>query len=142
MGAHRSRRRAEGHRRSLIRPGPIRWLWYAVGGTLPATYHGWVLYDLTCGTWVARHFARVQVMFLYWWLALLVPGPWPLRFSMVALGYLLSVYFSLAFIEDACERRLIKHGFPAGLNRKIREESTVDERADLAVIYTAYYQSG
>lgn len=142
MGAHRPRRRAEGHRRSLIRPGPIRWLWYAVGGTLPAAYHGWVLYDLTCGTWVARHFARVQVMFLYWWLALLVPGPWPLRFSMVALGYLLSVYFSLAFIEDACERRLIKHGFPAGLNRKIREESTVDERADLAVIYTAYYQSG
>jgi hypothetical protein len=89
---------------------------------------------------VLRHFARVQVMFLGWWLALLVPGPWSLRFSMVALGYLLSVYFSLSFMEDACERRLIKHGFPAGLNRTIREESSVDEREELAVMYTAYYQ--
>jgi hypothetical protein len=79
-------------------------------------------------------------MFLGWWLALLVPGPLSLRFSMVALGYLLSIYFSLSFLEDACERRLIKHGFPAGLNRTIREESSVDERADLAAIYTAYYQ--
>ena len=140
MGAHGSRRRTEGHRRSLIRPGPVRWLWYAVGGTLPAAYHGWVLYDLVCGTWVLRHFARVQVMFLGWWLALLVPGPLSLRFSMVALGYLLSIYFSLSFLEDACERRLIKHGFPVGLNRTIREESTVAERADLAAMYTAYYQ--
>jgi hypothetical protein len=89
---------------------------------------------------VLRHLARVQVMFLGWWLALLAPGPWSLRFSMVALGYLLSIYFSLSFLEDACERRVIKHGFPAGLNRTIREESTVDERADLAVIYAAYYR--
>jgi Family of unknown function (DUF5313) len=142
MGAYRPRRRAEGPRGGLIRPGPIRWLWYAVGGTLPAAHHGWVLYDLTCGTWVFRHLARVQVMFSGWWLALLVPGPWSLRFSMVALGYLLSMYFSFSFMEDACERRLIKHGFPAGLNRTIREESSVDQRAELAVMYTAYYQNG
>lgn len=140
MGANRSRRVAEGPRRGLNRPGPIRWLWYAVGGTLPAVYHGWVLYDLTCRTWVLRHFARVQVMFSAWWLALLVPGPWSLRISMVAMGYLLSVYFSLAFLEDACERRLIRHGFPAGLNRTIREESSVDQRAELAVMYTAFYK--
>jgi hypothetical protein len=126
----------------LIRPGPIRWLWYAVGGTLPAAHHSWVLYDLTCRTWVLRHLARVQVMFSGWWLALLVPGPWSLRFSMVALGYLLSIYFSLSFMEDASERRLIKHGFPTGLNRKIREESSVDQRAELAIMYAAYYQNG
>lgn len=140
MGTYRPRRRAEGPRRGLIRPGPVRWLWYALGGTLPSAYHGWVLYDLTCGTWVLRHLARVQVMFSAWWLALLVPGPWPLRFAMVALGYLLSLYFSLSFLEDACERRLIKHGFPVGLNRTIREESSVEERAELAVMYTAFYQ--
>ncbi len=123
-----------------MRPGPARWLWYALGGTLPAAYHGWVLYDLTCRTWVFRHFARVQVMFAGWWLALLVPGPWSLRISMVALGYLLSLYFSLSFMEDACERRLIRHGFPPGLNRTIREESSAGERADLAVMYAAYYR--
>jgi hypothetical protein len=89
---------------------------------------------------VFRHFARVQVMFSAWWFALLVPGPWSLRLSMVALGYLLSIYFSLSFMEDACERRLIRHGFPTGLNRTIREESAADERADLAVMYAAFYQ--
>jgi hypothetical protein len=124
-----------------MRPGPIRWLWYAVGGTLPAAHHSWVLYDLTCRTWVFRHLARVQVMFSAWWLAMLVPGPLSLRLSMVALGYLLSIYFSLSFMEDACERRLVKHGFPAGLNRTIREESSVDQRAELAVRYTDYYRS-
>ena len=116
------------------------WLWYAVGGTLPAAYRQWVLYDLTCQTWVFRHLARVQVMLSVWLLALLVPGPMSLRVSMVLLGYLISLYFSFSFMEDACERRLVKHGFPVGLNRTIREESTVDQRAELAARYTAYYQ--
>lgn len=122
------------------RPGPFHWLWYAVGGTLPTAYHEWVLFDLTCRTWVLRHLARVQVMFAGWWLAMLVPGPLSLRLSMVALGYFLSLYFSLSFMEDACERRVVKHGFPAGLNRTIREESSADERAELAAMYAAYYR--
>jgi Family of unknown function (DUF5313) len=122
-----------------VRPNPILWLKYAVGGTLPAAYREWVLYDLTCRTWVLRHFARVHVMLSVWLFALLVPGPLSLRVSMVALGYLTSLYFSLSFLEDACERRLVKHGFPPGLNRTIREESTVDQRAELAHLYTAYY---
>jgi hypothetical protein len=120
-------------------PDPFRWLWYAVGGSLPAAYHQWVLYDLTCRTWVLRHFARVMVQFLPWWLALLVPGPWALRISMVALGYLLGLYFSLSFMEDACERRLVKAGYPAGLNRRIREETPVSARAESAAFYAAYY---
>lgn len=122
------------------RPGPLRWLWYAVGGTLPDPYRGWVLYDLTCGTWVLRHLARVQVPFSVWWLVLLVPGTISLRLSMVALGYFTALYFSFSFMEDACERRLIKHRYPAGLNRRIREESTVEERAELAGMYAAFYR--
>jgi hypothetical protein len=110
-----------------------------VGGSLPAAYHQWVLYDLTCGTWVLRHFARVMVQFLPWWLCLLVPAPWSLRLSMVALGYLLGLYFSLSFMEDACERRLVKAGYPAGLNRKIREETPVSARAETAALYAAFY---
>ena len=123
-----------------MRPSPVKWLWYAVGGSLPAAYQQWVLYDLTCRTWVWRHLARVQVMLSVWLLALFVPGPLELRVSMVMLGYFISLYFSISFMEDACERRLVKHGFPAGLNRTIREESTVDQRAELAEMYTAYYQ--
>ena len=93
----------------------------------------------SCRTWVLRHFSRALVQFSFWWLALLVPAPWSLRFSMVALGYLLSAYFSLSFMEDACERRLIKAGYPAGLNRKIREETPVSARAESAAFYAAYY---
>jgi hypothetical protein len=101
-----------------------------------------VLSDLTSGTWVLRHLARALVQFSFWWLALLVPGPWSLRFSMVALGYLLSLYFSLSFMEDACERRLIKAGYPPGLNRKIREETPVADRAAMAKLYASYYPPG
>jgi Family of unknown function (DUF5313) len=115
-------------------------LWYAVGGSLPAAYHEWVLYDLTCRTWVLRHLARVQVMLSVWLVLLVVPAPLDIRLWMVALGYFTSLYFSFSFMEDACERRLVKHGFPPGLNRTIREESTVDQRAELASMYTAYYR--
>ncbi|WP_346278999.1 DUF5313 family protein, partial [Pseudonocardia sp.] len=40
------------------RPGPLRWLWYALGGGLPPLYRRWVLHDTTCETWRLRHFAR------------------------------------------------------------------------------------
>jgi hypothetical protein len=123
-------------------PDPFHWLWYAVAGRLPTAYHEWVLYDLTAGTWVFRHLARAMTQFSFWWLALLAPGPWSLRFSMVALGYLLSLYFSISFMEDACERRLLKAGYPAGLNRKIREETPVSERRATAALYASYYPPG
>jgi Family of unknown function (DUF5313) len=41
------------------RPGLRLLLWYAVGGSLPPRYNSWVLYDVTCRTWLLRHFARV-----------------------------------------------------------------------------------
>ncbi|WP_245811771.1 DUF5313 family protein [Actinophytocola xinjiangensis] len=123
----------------MRRPTPSKWLWYAVGGTLPAAYREWVLYDLTCQTWVLRHLARVQVMLSTWLLVLFLPGPMDMLWWVMALGYFTSLYFSFSFMEDACERRLVKHGFPPGLNRTIREESTVDQRARLASMYTAYY---
>ncbi|WP_245614399.1 DUF5313 family protein [Actinokineospora inagensis] len=120
------------------RPGPCRWVWYAVGGTLPERYRPWVLWDLTARTWVLRHFSRVLVLFLPLWLLLLVPGDLSLRLSMVAAGYLTGLYFSLSFMEDASERRLLKHGFPAGLNRRVREEARTGDRAEIAALYAAY----
>lgn len=130
MRTHSARSRA---------PDPFHWLWYAVVGRLPTAYHEWVLYDLTCGTWVLRHATRAMVQFSFWWLALLVPGPWSLRFAMVALGYFLSMYFSMSFMEDACERRLLKAGYPVGLNRRIREQTPPSARADSARFYASYY---
>ncbi|WP_228771507.1 DUF5313 family protein [Actinokineospora iranica] len=123
---------------SLKRPSPLLWLRYAVGGTLPDEYRHWVLWDLSSRTWVLRHFTRVMVLFLPLWLLLLVPGPLSLRLSMIGLGYITGLYFSLSFMEDAAERRLIKHGYPAGLNRRIREEAAAHDRAEIVAMYAAY----
>ena len=121
------------------RPSPARWLWYAVGGRLPARCREWVLYDLTCGTWVLRHLSRALVQHSVWLLLLLLPIPLSLRVWMVVAGVSIGVFFSLIFIEDASERRLLMHGFPVGLNRRIREESSPAQRAELAAMYAAYY---
>jgi hypothetical protein len=123
------------------RPNPARWLWYAVGGRLPDTHREWVLYDLTSRTWVFRHLTRALVQHAVWLLLLLLPIPLMLRLWMIAVGISVGVVFSLSFMEDASERRLIKHGFPAGLNRRIREESDGTQRAELAAMYTAFYSA-
>jgi hypothetical protein len=123
------------------RPNPLRWLWYAVGGRLPDRYREWVLYDLTSRTWVFRHLARALVQHSVWLLVLLLPIPLSLRLWMIAVAVSVGIFFSLSFMEDASERRLIKHGFPVGLNRRIREESEGPQRAELAAMYTAFYSS-
>lgn len=122
-----------------LRPNPLRWLWYAVGGRLPDTYREWVLYDLTRGTWVLRHLSRALVQHSVWLLLLLLPIPFDLRLWMLVAAVSVGLFFSMAFIEDASERRLIMHGFPVGLNRRIREESGTAQRAELAAMYTAFY---
>jgi hypothetical protein len=124
-----------------VRPNPLRWLWYAVGGRLPAANREWVLYDLTSRTWVFRHLARALVQHSVWLLLLLLPIPLDLRVWMIAVGVSVGLVFSLSFMEDASERRLIRHGFPAGLNRKIREESEGKDRAELAAMYAAFYSA-
>ncbi|SDJ09985.1 hypothetical protein SAMN05192558_11026 [Actinokineospora alba] len=121
------------------RPGPVRWLWYAIGGRLPDRFRHWVLWDLTCRTWVFRHLARSLVLLAPWWLLMLVPGPLSLRFSMVTLAYITGLYFAMSFMEHASERRLVKHGYPAGLNRRIREEAEPHDRAEVVAMYAAYH---
>ena len=121
-------------------PNPARWLWYAWGGRLPEAHREWVLYDLTSRAWVFRHLARALVQHSVWLLILLLPIPLTLRLWMVAVGVSVGLVFSLSFMEDASERRLIRHGFPAGLNRRIREEAPgTEQRAELAAMYTAFY---
>ena len=45
---------------SIRRPDPLRWLWYAYGGGLPARFAPWVLHDTTCRTWWLRHLVRAR----------------------------------------------------------------------------------
>ena len=65
----------------IVRPAPHRWIWYALGGGLPARHRGWVLFDTTTGTWWARHIARtfVQMAIPIALIMALLPAPWGLR---------------------------------------------------------------
>jgi hypothetical protein len=60
----------------MRRPGPLRWLWYAMGGGLPERYRDWVLHDVTTRTWALRQMLRsiVQLVPIGILLVLLVPG--------------------------------------------------------------------
>ena len=127
-------------RAEFQRPNPLRWLWYAWGGRLPDRHREWVLYDLTCYTWVVRHFARAATQHSVWLLLLLLPIPWQLRVYMAGLAVFVGMMFSAMFIEDASERRVVQHGYPEWLARRIREEAAPRDRADVAALYATWYR--
>lgn len=108
-------------------PGPHRWLWYALGGRLPDRYRDWVLHDTTTGTWVFRHLARmlVQLTVPLVLVLVLVPGPFWIR-GMAALGgVLLAMFFSLAYMPETTENRIVRAGYPAGTATAHRERSAL-----------------
>ena len=43
------------------RPGPLQWLWYALGGGLAPRYRDWVLRDTTAPGWWWRQIVRALV---------------------------------------------------------------------------------
>lgn len=110
--------------RQRERPGPVRWVRYAVGGQLPARYQSWVFHDLTSRTWVLRHTARSLVLILPLMLVwLLLPGPLWVRFLLVLMAGLVGFFYSFAYIEESCEHRLSKHGYPHGMGKRVRREA-------------------
>lgn len=123
------------------RPNPIQWLWYAVGGRLPASLHTWVLADVTARTWVWRHVARMSVVVVP--LAatcLLVPGPIGLRLAMALLLVIVGAYFSLSYVEESCDMRAVRHGHAPGTAKAIRNARTEHARAAMRARYDAEYR--
>ena len=118
----------------------MRWVWYALGGKLPERCREWVLNDLTCRTWVLRHLARVLVLQPVWLVVLVIPVAWDIRWWALALAMSLSVFLSLLFTEDASERRVVRHGYPAGLARAIREDIPMADRRRMVALYAARYR--
>jgi Family of unknown function (DUF5313) len=109
----------------LHRPGPLRWLWYAVGGGLPQRHAAWVLHDTTAKTWHLRHVLRaaVQMALPIALVLLLVPGPFWIR-GMAALGgLLLGLIFSIAYMTETTENRVKKAGYPAGTAQAVRDRA-------------------
>jgi hypothetical protein len=106
-----------------VRPGPLRWLWYAVWGPLPAKYRYWVLYDTTCSTWVLRHIARVVaiVALPVTAIALWLPTNAGIRGLTAAVTGLCSVLLVVMWVNEGTEHRLAQAGFPWGIGPQIRE---------------------
>lgn len=54
---------------------------------------------------------------------LLLPGPLWLLLCLVLMAGLVSAFYSFAYIEESCEHRLHKHGYPPGTGKRIRREN-------------------
>ncbi len=110
------------------RPGPFRWLWYAMGGALPRRYSPWVLHDTTTRTWALRHVLRsmVQLAVPIALVLVLVPGEFWIR-GMAALGgVFLGLFFSLAYMPETTENRIKRAGYPAGTATAARDRAAQD----------------
>ena len=115
----------------LHRPGPLRWAWYALGGSLPARHRSWVLHDTTTASWGLRHVLRaaVQMAVPVVLVLLFVPGPFWIR-GMAALGgLLLGLIFSIAYMSETTENRVKKAGYPAGTAQAVRDRRAVGRDA-------------
>src|ERR1044072_2501454 len=110
----------------MVRPNPLRWLWYAYGGTLPQRYREWVLHDVTARTWLGRHTARtlmvvlpiLVVLFVVFGLVVRLPGSimWP----AMALGVIVGLYYSLSYSRETADARLLKYGYPSEYATEVR----------------------
>jgi hypothetical protein len=109
----------------LQRPGPFRWLWYALGGGLPRRFSTWVLYDTSTSTWLLRHVARalVQLAVPIALVLLLVPGEFWIR-GMAALGgVILAMIYSISYSTEFSENRAVKAGYQVGSAQAARDSN-------------------
>ena len=121
--------------RAVVRPGPLRWLWYAFGGSLPARYSGWVYRDATSRTWVLRHVLRalVQLAVPIAVVLLVLPGPFWIRAMAAVGGVLLGLIFSFAYMTETVEHRLVRAGYPAGAAAEAHQRAAQERDQDRSV---------
>jgi hypothetical protein len=117
-------------RQAVARPAPHRWLWYALGGGLPARNRGWVLHDTTTSTWWARHILRslVQMSIPIALVIGLMPAPLGLRLAAAGGGIFLGMIYSLAYMNETTENRVVKAGYPAGTAQQVRDLAGLDRQ--------------
>ncbi|TFV53043.1 DUF5313 family protein [Blastococcus sp. TF02A_35] len=110
----------------VVRPAPHRWLWYALGGGLPARHRSWVLFDTTTRTWGLRHVARmlVQMAVPIALIMVFLPAPLGLRAGVVGGGIFLGLIYSLAYMPETTETRVMKAGYPAGTATEVRDRAS------------------
>lgn len=123
------------------RPGPVRWFAYAYGATLPPRYRDWVLHDLTARTRWLRQVARTTAV-LVPFVAVLVAlvGPTWIAWTAALGGLALAVIYSVSYIDQYSEYRLVKHGYPDGTLQRVLAEADADGKAERDQRYDSMYR--
>ena len=127
---------------TVHRPGPLRWLWYAMGGGLPPRYRDWVLHDVTTRTWALRQMLRsiVQLVPIGILLVLLVPGELWVRLVAVLGGAAVGMIYAASFVHLTTEHRSVKAGWARGQAEAVREKRTAPRREAAARRYEERYR--
>ena len=110
---------------AVVRPAPHRWVWYAFGGRLPERNRGWVLHDTTARTWWLRHVVRmlVQLAIPIALIMAFLPASWGLRAACAGGGLALALFYSVAYMPESTENRVVKAGYPSGTATAHREHA-------------------
>ena len=128
--------------RQARRPGPLRWIRYALGGSLSPRYRQWVLHDLTCrGRWIRQIVRAVLQVAPFAVLLLLTLGTSWITWVGVICGLGLALIYSLAYFNQSADYRLVKHGFPPGTAREILSERDKAKHPDRMRRYIETYRS-
>jgi hypothetical protein len=126
------------------RPGPLRWLWYAVGGGLPPAHRQWVLHDLTVRTWWLRQLFRsiVQILPVAVLILLFLPGPTWVPVMAILGGTAVGLLYAAAYLEESTEHRALKAGFARGIAKAVRDQADAGTREAAAARYAQRYRGG
>ncbi len=131
------------HPQYMSRPNPLQWIWYTFGGRLAPRYSGWVLHDVTARTrWLrqtVRGVTQIMLPAAVVSLALSVLGFGWVIVGAIACGSILGLWYSLAYIDQTGDRRLVKHGYePGTLKRAVRERYNHDHADEIARYLQTY----
>ena len=113
------------------RPTAWQWLRYSLGAGLPEDLAEWVLHDTTCRTWALRQVARSLLVIspLIVVLLVFIPGPFWIRALSALGGMVMSLIYSLGYLVETAEHRLVKAGYPAGTGAAVRQGRAVGDRS-------------
>jgi hypothetical protein len=118
--------------RQVVRPNVLRWLGYAVGAGLPERHASWVLHDTTAPSWWLRQAVRslLQMAPIVVAILVFVPGPFWIRALSALGGLIMGLIFSVGYLVETTEHRLVKAGYPVGTGERLRAERSSADRSE------------